>query len=187
MADHRSAVPLDNPRWATLGTRNGPGAQRVRDALLTLLDAPSEMAVFNEMWPEICSDDTTFDAAYAAAPYLVSMAELAPMQNAVEYLIVLGLIETYAQVVPEDLESAYRDALRDATELALRRLDECSIDHTLRYLLGAVAAFRGRRDLAGALVDIDLVQETCPSCGTLIFPSELQQITHRDSREVRDQ
>ena len=49
------------------------------------------------------------------------------------------------------------------------------------YLLAAVAAFRGRSDLASALQNLDAIQEACPECGTVVFPDELQQIHTRDA------
>jgi hypothetical protein len=159
-----------------MGLRGG----RVRDALRALADDPSESHVFNEMWPEICSEETTYDAAYAAAPYLVSFAEQMPTGDDLEYLIVLGLIATYAEQIPGDLEPAYRRALTRAQTLVLERLSECPVDHNLRYLLAAVAAFRGRTDLADVLGNLDAIQEPCPSCATVVFPTELQQVIERD-------
>jgi hypothetical protein len=50
----------------------------------------------------------------------VAFAEQVPTHEASEYLIVLGLIVTYAGVVPSDLEPAYRKATADALSVALR-------------------------------------------------------------------
>ena len=69
--------------------------------------------------------------------------------------------------------------------MALDRLTDAPIDHNLRYLLAAVAAFRGRTDLAGALGNLDAIQEPCPSCRTVVFPSELQHIIERAVRRPR--
>jgi hypothetical protein len=134
------------------------------------------------MWIEICSEGTTYDSAYAAAPYLVAIAERLPVARSVEYLIMLGLIETYARDVPADLEPGYRRAVLDAQVLALTRLADCPVDHSLRYLLAAVAAFRGRADLASVLQDLDTIQETCPSCGSAVFPAELRRVVEGDQQ-----
>jgi hypothetical protein len=175
-----SPLPLESPRWDELSTRMGREGGRIRDTLRALSANPSQTDVFREMWQEICSEDTTYDAAYAAAPYLVACAEQAPRADALEYLIVLGLIETYAVEIPEDLQAAYRRALAHAQALALERLADCPIDHRLRYMLAAVAAFRGRVDLADALANVDAIQEPCSSCGTVVFPSELQRVVELD-------
>jgi hypothetical protein len=63
-----------------------------------------------------------------------------------------------------------------ARTLTLRALVGCTTGDELRYLLAAVAAFRGRTDLASALQNLDVIQEPCPACGALVFPSELQRI-----------
>jgi hypothetical protein len=177
-------LPLDNPRWGELSTRMGREGEDVRNALRVLTASPSEVSVFGEMWPTICSEGRTYDAAFAAAPYLVAFAEQVPTQEASGYLIVLGLIVTYAGVVPSDLEPAYRKATADALGVALRRLVDCPLDVTLRYLLAAVAAFRGRTDLASLLQDLDAIQDDCPACGAVVFPQELQQVIERDQAEA---
>lgn len=177
-------LPLDSSRWDELSTRMGRTGSSVRDTLRALESTPSRLDVFRELWPELCSEDRTYDAAFAAAPYLVTFAEGVPRQAGLEYLIVLGLIATHTDQVPEDLEPAYNRAQAQALALALDRLTDSPIDHNLRYLLAAVAAFRGRTDLAGALGNLDAIQEPCPSCGTVVFPSELQHIIERDHAET---
>jgi hypothetical protein len=136
------------------------------------------------MWPEVCSEGTTYDVAFAAAPYLVGIANQVTPVESIQYLIVLGLSETYAGAVPEDLKPTYRQAVSDALALALKRLEDCAIDHELRYLLGAVAAFRSRADLASVLQDLDAIEDVCPSCGTVVFSGDLQQVINRDRREA---
>ena len=173
-------LPLDSPRWDELSTRMGRAGSSVRESLRSLASTPSRLDLFRELWPELCSEDRTYDAAFAAAPHLVTFAKEVPREEGLEYLIVLGLIATHTDQVPEDLEPAYGEALSRALELALDRLTDAPIDHSLRYLLAAVAAFRGRTDLAGALGNLDAIQEPCPSCGTVVFPSELQHIIERD-------
>ncbi len=161
----------------------GLDGERVRDALRTLTANPAQASLFAEMWPEICSEGTTYDAAYAAAPYLAELAQHAPPDAALDYLVVLGLIETDAGTVPGDLEPAYTQALEESLALALMRLAECPLDHTLRYLLAAVAAFRGRADLASVLQDLDAVSGDCDACGSDVFPDELQAVIRRDQAE----
>lgn len=180
MVDDATALPLDSQRWDELSTRRGPGAGWVRDFLVAASTSSSRTEVFTDMWPEICSEGTTYDAAYAAAPYLVTIAHRLPVAQSVEYLIVLGLIDTYASHVPPDLRPGYRKAVLEAQVLALTRLADCPLDHSLRYLLAAVAAFRGRDDLALVLQDLDTIQETCPSCRSDVFPAELQKVIERD-------
>ena len=178
MTDDSDRLPLDSPRWSRLWTRMGPGAYPVPQALRDLGDDPSDLELFREMWPEICAEETTYDAAYAAAPYLVDIA--ARPDTADQYLIVAGLIATYASDVPSDLEPAYRAAMHRGLTLALERLESCGTGADLRYLLATVAAMRGRTDLAEVLQDLDAIQEPCPTCGTVVHPSLLQAAIERD-------
>lgn len=143
MTDDSDRLPLDSPRWGQLWTRMGPGAYPVPQALRALGDAPSDLELFQELWPEICSEETTYDVAFAAAPYLVDFAARLGSPEADEYLIVAGLIATYAAEVPSDLEPAFRAAMRRGLDLALERLKVCRTNSELRYLLGSVAAMRG--------------------------------------------
>lgn len=180
MTDDSDRLPLDSPRWSQLWTRMGPGAYPVPQALRELGDNPSDLDLFREMWAEICCEETTYDAAFAATPYLMDYAARLESPEAEEYLIVVGLIATYASDVPSDLEPAFRSAMRRGLALTLERLEACRTNADLRYLLGAVAALRGRTDLAAILQDLDAIQESCPSCGTVVHPSELQAAIDRD-------
>ena len=173
-------LPLDSPRWSQLWTRMGPGAYPVPQALRDLGGDPSDLELFREMWPEICAEETTYDAAFAAAPYLMDFAGRLDPADADEYLIVAGLIATYASDVPSDLEPAYRTAMHRGLALALGRLENCTTDADLRYLLASVAAMRGRTDLAEVLQDLDAIQEPCTTCGTVVYPSLLQAVIERD-------
>lgn len=180
------ALPLDSPRWLQLQTRQGEGADWVRDVLRGLQEGALDLDAFHEMWPELCSEDRTYEAAYAAAPYLAELARDQQRSNTTEYLIVLGLMTSYATDVPSDLAPGYRWAVDTGLALSLQALVDCSPGHDLRYLLSAVAAFRGRVDLASALQYLDAIQEPCPACGEVTFPSELQRIIEADRALSRD-
>jgi hypothetical protein len=180
MSDDSERLPLDSPRWSRLWTRMGPGAYPVPQALRELSDDPSDLELFGEMWPEICAEETTYDAAFAAAPYLIDFAGRVDPADADAYLIVTGLIATYASDVPSDLEPAFRTAMHRALNLALERLKTCKTNADLRYLLASVAAMRGRTDLAEVLQDLDAIQEPCTTCGTVVHPSALEAVIERD-------
>lgn len=158
----------------------GPGAYPVPQALRALDDNPSDLELFQEMWPEICAEETTYDAAFAAAPYLMDLAARLDSSEADTYLIVGGLIATYAAEVPSDLEPAFRSAMQRGLTLALERLQHCETNADLRYLLASVAAMKGRTDLAAVLQDLDAIQEPCTTCGTVVHPSALEAVIDRD-------
>lgn len=180
------ALPLSSPRWRELRTRGGEGAEWVTDAHRALQDDALDRDCFRELWPELCSEERTYDAAYAAAPYLVEIASGLPCSDATQYLIVLGLIATYPGDVPADLATGYRSAVETALKLSLRALEHCSPGPELRYLLSAVAAFRSRTDLASALQNFDAIQEPCPACGEVVFPTDLRRIVETDQAISRN-
>lgn len=180
MTDDAAPLPLDSPRWGQLWTRMGPGAYPVPQALRDLGDDPADRERFRELWAELCAEETTYDAAYAALPHLVDLAARVDPSDADEYLVVAGLIATYASEVPGDLEPAYTEARRRGLTLALERLASCGTGADLRYLLASVAALRGRTDLAEVLQDLDAIQDSCPSCGTVVHPSMLEAVVERD-------
>ena len=70
--------------------------------------------------------------------------------------------------------------MRRGLTLTLERLENYTTDADLRYLLASVAAMRGRTDLAEVLQDLDAIQETCPTCGTVVHPSALEAAVDRD-------
>ena len=180
VSEDAERLPLDSPRWSQLWTRMGPGAYPVPQALRDFGDDPSDLERFRELWAELCAEETTYDAAFAAVPYLMDFAARVDPADADEYLIVAGLIATYVSDVPSDLEPAFRTAMHRGLTLALDRLENCTTDADLRYLLASVAAMRGRTDLAAVLQDLDAIQDPCPTCGTVVRPSALQAAVERD-------
>jgi hypothetical protein len=57
-----AALGLDDPRWAQLCTRNGEAAWV--PAWLRHLEAkPHDLEHFNDEWPELSSEGTTWSAA----------------------------------------------------------------------------------------------------------------------------
>lgn len=169
-------LPLDSLRWRELSTRQGQGAEWVANVLGGLAEGSLSLNAFDEMWPHLCSEGSTYDAAYAAAPHIAALAGKESAAATRTYIIVLGLIATDADQVPQDLAPAYRQSVEVALGLALSVLAECPPTHEFRYLLSAVAAFRGVSGLAEALQNLDTVYEPCPRCGNQVYPSELQRI-----------
>lgn len=164
------------PDGETSTPEGGTGAEWVGTALGDLYENPLDGA-FRDLWPELCSEDTTWDAADAAAPHLTQIAAQLGYPASSEYLIVLGLVHTCgADQLPADLAPAYRQAIQAALDLVLDALSAWPPNHELRHLLSAVAAFRGQTGLASVLQNLDAIQEPCPACAEVVFPSELQGI-----------
>ena len=74
-------LPLDHPDWAVLDHRGGTGPVPDMDVaaeLRALLAAPQDETRFDNLWPWLCSENTTWPSAYVAAPYLVDLVEAVP-------------------------------------------------------------------------------------------------------------
>ncbi len=123
-------LPFDDPRWKELNHRNWSGGKRCEwtpDApfvpleLSELVKEPGDIERFRNLWPWLCSEGTTYAAAYAVVPYMAAFAERLPPEQRFEYLSVIGLVD--ANSCPENgvafeikgyLEEGYRRGLARA-------------------------------------------------------------------------
>jgi hypothetical protein len=184
-------LPLDDPRWKDLDHRNWrngkrsawtPDAPFVPDELAKLEKDPGNDKCFENLWPWLCSEGTTYAAAYAAVPYFVSFAEKLTAAKRGNYLTVVGLIvadscpgEGESFEIKPYLATGYRTALKKALPLLAETLI-CKDNITdFRCLIGALAALKGCQKLANVLQDMDCVCGECPQCGESVYPAELQE------------
>jgi hypothetical protein len=154
-------LPLNDPRWASLHHRLGSAAD-VPARLQHLLNSPHDRGAFSELWPYLCSEDTTYSAAFAAAPYVLEIAERLPAGERFEHLIFLGLTRTYSWPdvhVPDFLADAYEDTRGRALALVGAELAFEHDPATTCYLLAAAAALKGYPKIAKAIECLDLIVE----------------------------
>jgi hypothetical protein len=163
------ALGLDDPRWAQLYTRNG-GAAWVPAWLRHVLAQPHDLARFNDEWPELSSECTTWSAAYAAMPYLVHAAAQLPPAERFDYAVVLGFIVRDQvrcdPVSPMGLRPYLAPTFRASIGPALRLASEVLAvpqpgERELRYALAAVAALQGYQVLAECIDRLDDA-DLCP-------------------------
>ena len=164
----QSALPLDDPAWMSLQTREGDGSW-VPTWLTELSRDPADAARFADGWPALCSEGTTWPAALAAFPHLVRIAEALPPGSRFEYVTVFGLIAAGwapesdpSFEVPRGIESTYRAARTRALELTAEESTfPIGNERDLRYLLMSFAALHNVPELSKCLDDLD-DDETCP-------------------------
>jgi hypothetical protein len=164
-----AALGLDDPRWAELHTRNGSAAW-VPAWLRHVVAQPHDLACFNDEWPELSSEGTTWSAAYAAMPYLVRAAgQLAPAAR-FDYAVVLGfIVRDQVRCNPASpmglrpyLAPAFRASVGPALRLAAEVLGvPLPGERELRYALKAVAALQGYQVLAECIDRLDDA-DLCP-------------------------
>ena len=161
-------LPLNDPRWNDLSARCG-SAGFVAEKLAHLFEHPDDLEAFDKLSGELSCENTTWSAAYAAAPYIVEIARrLSPAQR-LKHMICVGYM-AYSECSesgkwfekPADLAESYEQALRDCLPLlAETLLCEHNAEET-RYLLASAAALKGHRSLGDALEGLDC---GCPHCG----------------------
>ena len=157
-------LSLDDPRWASLMTRNGRGAY-VPSELRALLARPGDIRRFSSLWPALCSEDTAWPAAYAALPYVLEIARALRPVERVEHLYFIGYVGMCEESgeVPDYLADAYRETLHGALPLLAETLTSAALgEEDTRYLLAACAALKGHGNLG---VAIDSLGDGCPHCG----------------------
>jgi hypothetical protein len=156
-------------------SRNGP-AGFVPGCLRHLLDHPDDLPAFQDLWPELCSEGTAWSAAYAAAPYIVEIADkLSPAQR-FEHVYFVGYVaacecsdqgESFR--LQPYLEGGYREALQKGLVLLTETL-LCAHDTIqTRYLLASTAALKGHPALGRT---IEMLDSGCPHCGKPLLEAE---------------
>lgn len=164
-------LPLDDPYWQDLDHRGGRDTPDVPTELAALVTDPDQEERFRDLWPYLCSEGSTWPAAYAATPYLVDLASSLPPERRVEHIAALGLIAAHGAPAdaPDRLADAYIAGLSRAVPLAAETLAQPVATSDLVWLLAAVAALHGHAALAQVLPDLDSVCEPCPQCGTDVW------------------
>jgi hypothetical protein len=175
-------LPLDDPRWDTLGHRAGKGTENDAPHLATELKAlladPGNDDRFGEVWPYLCSEGTTWPSAYAAAPYLVDRAAALPPDKRADTLSVIGLIVGCGDddACPAEFRDAYVAAQQRTYPLIGAALPFLDGGSDVRWVLAAIAALRGQRELAEVLTDLQAISGECPECGQEVYPQALQEL-----------
>jgi hypothetical protein len=140
------------------------------------------------MTPYLCSEGTTWAAAYAAVPYIVELARRLQPKDRADYLIFVGFVEAYScpdsgdafQIKPY-LVASYQQALTEALPLLAETLVYPHDRYTTLHLLAAVAAVNGHRELGLVLNDLEAICEECPRCGEIVYPQEIQNAFRADT------
>ncbi len=187
-----SMLPLEDPRWRELNHRgwsngarsnNDSDAPFVPEELSQLLEDPNDIEKFQNLWPYLCSEGTTWAAAYAAIPYIVEIAKRLSPEERFEHVYFVGLAvmcscpdagESFA-IKPYLAESYERSLV--ATFPLLFETVACrqNVSDT-RYLLASLAALKGHPKLGNLLNHLECIQSNCPKCGELVFPDEIQEV-----------
>jgi hypothetical protein len=177
-------LPLDDNRWRELAHRGwwrgqrhqlDPDAPYVPDELRVLLENPRDLARFRNLYPYLTSEGTTWEAAYAATPYIVEIAKQLSPKERFEPLIAIGFVVINSCPDSGDgfevksfLAEAYEKALSDTLPLLVEALLEEHNAMDTRYLLAATAALKGHAKLGKLIETLDCYAQ-CPDCEAEIY------------------
>lgn len=173
-------LALDDERWKQLSHRGLSGGRKseldsdapyIPDVLRELFANPHDRELFDGMIPYLCSEGTTWPAAYAATPYIVELASRVSPPERANYLIWVGLIvidSIPAESVDELLRDDYVKALKSALPLLLETFMEELRGYEIRYLLAALAALKGYLQLGEILANLD-TYSYCQECDSELF------------------
>ena len=173
MPDTHSPLALEDACWNSLTHRAGVGPNSEMDVareLRLLLDSPTDLERIRDLWPYLASEGSTWDAAYAALPYLVQILKLQPPELRAELLSVVGIILTGADEssMPEYLLHAYFKAI-DEVYLPLGESIPVLSKDDLPWVLATISALRGNRELAELLQEPGSLEATCEECEAEIY------------------
>ena len=167
-------LSLTDPKWGELQSTYGDG-NRVAE-LLARADSGAPFDLwYDELFQELCHQYTVSEAAYAALPHLVTLAQDRKEQRK-QLLILAGCCYAFAQMpdtqpVPAAWEEEWHAAARAAISLVAEILSaQQPSESDLRYLFLSLAAFSGHTLLALSLEALDAEVE-CPNCGTVFEPA----------------
>jgi hypothetical protein len=135
-----------------------------------LAGSPDNLKLLDPHRWRLWSDENTWSASFAAAPYLVRIAAQARPEVRIEYVKLLGLMAMYRTrpggqsehlACPPDLERSFGQALGEAAILAAGLLPMSWSDGNTRMLIASVAAFKGYLPLARVIEDGRVWCATC--------------------------
>lgn len=164
-------LSLDDPRWSELKCRSGSAAH-VPEELRYLLAHPHDLEKFTELWPYLCSEGTTWSAAYATTPYVIDIAKQLPAKDLFEHVFFIGVCQmdgVEERDCPEYLLEAHRQAVEDALPL-VGTVVPCNLSsRDTLHLLATIAALKGYPKLSDML---DRLECGCPHCDGELLPSD---------------
>jgi hypothetical protein len=169
-------LALDSPRWTTLKSSTGLTGELAARLLRDIREGAD--SGWAELYHQCCHQLDAGEVAYAVVPHAVAIAGRVPMRDQLWPLTIAGSVAACRAAfpgrtppVPDDLRPAYEESARPALLLATEALRALWWrPGEVVQLLGVVAAFQGRCDLAIHLFlhggsDSDL---HCPECGEYI-------------------
>lgn len=168
-------LPLDDDRWSLLTHAYGV-ATDIPPLLARLRTDPASADItFRDIdLGALNHQNSVSTALYAAIPYLVDAAQKLPPEKRADLLGWVGCSMADAtlpgeKIVPVFLREALDTAVAKGMRLLLETLSVSFDEETTKWLLAALAGFKGHSDLCHVISSLDCLL-FCPECGTQIEP-----------------
>lgn len=153
-------LSLDSPRWIELNHAYG-SARNIPALLQALQQLPvseGQLEPWFTLWSALAHQGDVYSASFAAVPHVVAALASAPTRASNVYFHFPAWIEICRVArkahVPEDLRSAYFEALGKLPALAASASVRSWDDDFLRSALAAIAAAKGNAALAEAILEL---------------------------------
>jgi hypothetical protein len=158
------ALPLDSQDWNRL--RHAYGSASDIPGLLRQLARASQPSSgpnhepWYSLWSSLCHQDNVYEASYAALPHIVAIAiETAGPVDFSFFLLPASIDISRARgrgpVVPDFLAAGYKAGLQGLHDCAFRHRGEAWDDTMAQSVTCALAAAKGRYDVAEAISLLD--------------------------------
>lgn len=157
-------LSLDAVEWRDLQHAYG-SASNVPDLLRRLAQDTRPKANYQEepwysLWSSLCHQGDIYTASYAAVPHIVEIALGAAFPMDLSFVLFPTRVEIARLTgrgpdIPDSLNLAYYRSLKRLLECAIRHTGEDWDDSTAVLVMAAMAAAKGRIELAEALNNLD--------------------------------
>jgi hypothetical protein len=171
-------IPLDSSRWSELLDAYGAATdipRLLRELPQAAVGDDYQTEPWHSIWSALCHQGDVYPASFAAVPHVVAAAEGRAVADRLQYLLVVGCVESYrhrprAPAMPEDLGAAYDVAVKRAAALVVDALQQEWPEASYRALLGSLAALQGHAALGAAIMDLE-PELICSECEAVVAVS----------------
>jgi hypothetical protein len=162
-------LKLDSPVWKVLGGSDIP-------ILLQALQEDPGGGAWQSLMDILVDQGDVLDAAFAAVPHVLSIAESQPVPAQVNIWHFIGYVASkgpnYAPNLPEDVRKAYSRALVTAKHRILDAIKSQSVNEeetvVMIQALAAVSGCYGPGRILRDTVCLESTRTKCPSCNRIL-------------------
>lgn len=165
-------LPLSHDLWMDLKCRSGDTSNLI-ECIEELSKSPGDSDTLQEIESLIGTESTTWPAAYAAVPYILSAAEKLPIKDISDHLVMIALSFTYSgsgsiehrpEDCPEILFDRYHECLERCRNLLFKLTPTIKDPMEKQWHLAALVSLLNSPDLGDFITLLH-----CPSCGEPCF------------------